>query len=310
MPSRERVVISATACGGDVRCRSNGARSRHPARWSALHRGRSDAHGLRSARRPRPALGTLALTPERRAKHDEHYLQAFGTLSTGITLERATAECGGSPRADPGASAGQLRPDGADRPGRQVPRRDSARRLWVLLGPCSPCWSSPASTWQSPSRPGNRANPRASGPRGAGAVGGASPPVLTRRAWYWPSRGCAGRRARRVARPRAPGHCPGGRASARGGLARSGRPGVLAGGDARQRPAVRHGPRAPRSADRPHGALQRAAAAGPPAGMTGSPRAGGGGGRAGGRPPGRSGLLVRTALYLARVEPSSAAPGW
>ena len=77
----------------------------------------------------------LALTPEQRANHDEHYLQAFGTLKAGTTLERATAEMQRisaeltqeHPRENFGRTV-RITPAGKFLVG------DSAQQLWVLLG--------------------------------------------------------------------------------------------------------------------------------------------------------------------------------
>jgi len=77
----------------------------------------------------------LALSPEQRANHDEHYMQAFGTLKAGSTLERATAEM-------QRISADLTREHPRDNFGRTVRITpagkflvgDSAQQLWVLLG--------------------------------------------------------------------------------------------------------------------------------------------------------------------------------
>ena len=77
----------------------------------------------------------LALTPEQRANHDEHYLQAFGTLAAGSTLERADAEMHRI-----AADLTREHPrDNFERTVRLTPAGkfligDSARQLWVLLG--------------------------------------------------------------------------------------------------------------------------------------------------------------------------------
>src|SRR5262249_60756880 len=87
----------------------------------------------------------LALTPEQRANHDEHYLQAFGTLKPGTTRERASEEMQRiseqltreHPRDNFGRTV-RITPAGKFLVG------DSAQQLWVLLGavlavPAIPC---------------------------------------------------------------------------------------------------------------------------------------------------------------------------
>jgi len=77
----------------------------------------------------------LALTPEQRANHDEHYLQTFGTLKPGTTIEQATAEMQRisaeltqeHPRDNFGRTV-RITPAGKFLVG------DSAQQLWVLLG--------------------------------------------------------------------------------------------------------------------------------------------------------------------------------
>jgi len=77
----------------------------------------------------------LALTPEQRANHDEHYLQTFGTLKAATTIERATAEMQRitedltreHPRDNFGRTI-RITPAGKFLVG------DSAQQLWVLLG--------------------------------------------------------------------------------------------------------------------------------------------------------------------------------
>jgi putative ABC transport system permease protein len=77
----------------------------------------------------------LALTPEQQANHDEHYLQTFGTLEVGSTIEQASAEMQRiseeltreHPRDNFGWTV-RITPAGKFLVG------DSAQQLWVLLG--------------------------------------------------------------------------------------------------------------------------------------------------------------------------------
>jgi putative ABC transport system permease protein len=77
----------------------------------------------------------LALTPEQRANHDEHYMQAFGTLRPAATVASATRDMERissdllmeHPRDSAGWTA-RVTPAGKYLVG------DSARQLWVLLG--------------------------------------------------------------------------------------------------------------------------------------------------------------------------------
>ncbi|RPH66109.1 MAG: FtsX-like permease family protein, partial [Myxococcaceae bacterium] len=77
----------------------------------------------------------LALTPEQRANHDEHYMQAFGTLRPGTTIASATREMERisadlvqeQPRENATWSV-RVTPAGKYLVG------GSARQLWVLLG--------------------------------------------------------------------------------------------------------------------------------------------------------------------------------
>ncbi|HZJ53316.1 MAG TPA: ABC transporter permease [Myxococcaceae bacterium] len=77
----------------------------------------------------------LALTPEQRANHDEHYMRAFGTLRPGTSVASATREMERiaadlvheHPQENAGWTA-RVTPAGKYLVG------DSARQLWVLLG--------------------------------------------------------------------------------------------------------------------------------------------------------------------------------
>jgi predicted permease len=77
----------------------------------------------------------LALTPAQRANHDEHYMRAFGTLRPGTSVAAATGEmeriAADLVKEHPGDNAGwtaRVTPAGKYLVG------DSARQLWVLLG--------------------------------------------------------------------------------------------------------------------------------------------------------------------------------
>jgi len=77
----------------------------------------------------------LALTPEQRANHDEHYMQAFATLRPGATLagasremERIAADLVQEHPRDNASWTARVTPAGKYLVG------DPARQLWVLLG--------------------------------------------------------------------------------------------------------------------------------------------------------------------------------